>query len=776
MGLDFTPRSWADIFVHNGTNAQDFSRFEGLIHNALLSRDALWRKFLDPRRDISAECGYPPQGSYIAAQEYQLLYDREDIAARVVEVLPKESWQVQPSVYESEDPEVTTPFERGWDQLSQQLRGDSLYQDEEGSLIWEWLCRVDQISGIGHYGVLFLGLDESERSPEDEQELLGPVDEQEQQQQEDQQDEQEGVEVSKVGKQWQAKKDKQRIQLDQQQAKVQQAQPGAKNGQNAAIQQGGNRSQAPQAPNGKVQQGVQQPDKGAATSDEELAQQQQNAIDSEDGKYFPQSVVGKQDQYVVGKDVKETPKLGKGSGAKPPLKWSKGMDLDEQGNPRIKLKGPTGQGGVGTGGGGSGTAGGQGQWGDYLSATDLSRPVVKASKLVYLRCFSEAMAPISAWDNNPLSPRYGQPTHYLITFNDPQNEPAQGLGYSQTTRQVHWTRIIHIADNLNTSEIFGIPRMQQVFNRLLDLRKLQSGSAEMYWRGAFPGLALSTHPQLGGDVKIDMSSVKDYMEQYMNGLQRYLMLMGMSAQTLAPTVVDPTSQIEVQINAICIKLGIPVRIFKGSERGELASSQDDAAWNDRLKFRQKYYISPRVIAPFVDRLIRLGVLPTPDGFSIDWPDLTSQSKQEKAQVAQAYTAAMAQYVSGGLNALITEEDYLVMFLGLDEEEARNIVMRAACAQEDQQQIEQNQQQHLIDQGLIPDPTQPQVIQSPDGKEFMAQQPPPNQKSPFGQSFTAQPGKMPFGRTGAAATGGKGGGGMAGGNGKPKGQVPPQFRK
>jgi hypothetical protein len=117
---------------------------------------------------------------------------------------------------------------------------------------------------------------------------------------------------------------------------------------------------------------------------------------------------------------------------------------------------------------------------------------------------------------------------------------------------------------------------------------------------------------LGGDVTIDSDDVRDQIENYINSLQRYLALTGMSAHTLAPQVSDPSSQIDKHLEAICIQLGIPKRVFMGSERGELASSQDDASWNDRLKARQNGYITPRIIVPFIDRLISVGVLPEPN--------------------------------------------------------------------------------------------------------------------------------------------------------------------
>jgi hypothetical protein len=314
-------------------------------------------------------------------------------------------------------------------------------------------------------------------------------------------------------------------------------------------------------------------------------------------------------------------------------------------------------------------------------------------KLRYMRCFPESLAQVVQFESNPSSPRFGHPIMYMVTFNDPYEQHG-GIGVPLATRNVHWTRVIHVADNLGSSEVFGIPRMRAVMRRLQDLVKLYGGSAEMFWRGAFPGLSVETHPQLGGQVKMDVPKIRGMLEDYQATLQRFLILSGMSAKTLAPQITDPTAQINVQVEAICIKLGIPIRIFKGSERGELASSQDDAAWNDRLKGRQKTYITPRIIAPFVDRLIALGVLPKPNaprpaprqavqgrggftlrsrtGFSVWWPDLTSQTDQEKAQVALTRTQSMVAFQSGASN-LMTEQDWLVGEMDYTEEEAAAIL-------------------------------------------------------------------------------------------------------
>lgn len=293
-------------------------------------------------------------------------------------------------------------------------------------------------------------------------------------------------------------------------------------------------------------------------------------------------------------------------------------------------------------------------------------------RLLYLRVFPESLAQINRYETNPTSPRYGFPVEYTITLNDPALV-MDGIGYQSGAVRVHWTRVLHVAEVTESSEFLAPPRMQHVLNPILDCRKIRGSSAEGYWRCGFPGYSFETHPELGGDVDVNRADMRDMFEEWLNGLQRGLFTSGFTVKTLSPSVTDPTTWLLVHIQAICIKMGCPQRVFMGSERGELASSQDDAAWNDRLKERQWNYLTPRLIIPFVDRLIAYGVLPEPEEYHVFWPDLTSQTGAEKASVALQKTQAAGQYVTSGANQLIPEFDFYTRFLGFTDDEAQAIL-------------------------------------------------------------------------------------------------------
>ncbi len=301
--------------------------------------------------------------------------------------------------------------------------------------------------------------------------------------------------------------------------------------------------------------------------------------------------------------------------------------------------------------------------------------VKRERKLLFIRVFDESLARISKYETDVNSPRYGQPIEYAIDFTDPINR-QMGQGVTISTQFVHWHRVIHNADNLGSSEVFGTPRMRPVWNSLCDIRKVRGGSAEMYWLGAFFGISFETNPQLGGDVEVDSAEMEDSVEEYMNGLQRWLLLKGVVAKPIAPTVVDPTSQLEVQVDAICVQKGCPKRIFKGSERGELASSQDERAWQSRIRGRQTGYVTPKMIVPFVDRLIKAGVLPEPKEFHVAWPSMDALTEAERVDIMVKVVQAITAYMQGGGPNMLAPMDFWTQ-LGKTEEEAEAIISNVA---------------------------------------------------------------------------------------------------
>lgn len=304
-------------------------------------------------------------------------------------------------------------------------------------------------------------------------------------------------------------------------------------------------------------------------------------------------------------------------------------------------------------------------------------------KLLYMRPLDETVVKVKETQRDVSNPRYGLPTFYEVMFSEPNPATDTSTSAPPATRpvNVHWSRVIHLADNRFNSEVYGMPRLERVFNRMLDLKKIAGGSGEMFWKGGFPGLSLETQPGLGDDVELDTEKTKEELLKYMEGLQRYIATTNMTAKSLLVQVADPSPHAMLQLKLIAIAMAVPWRVFAGSEQAQLASEQDTRAWNKRLNRRREEYLSPFVIRPFVDRLIRLGVLPNPgEGFIVDWGDLNAPSDKEQAEVAKVQTEALANYTQKGVDLLIPPFLFLTLVMGYSDEEAKSIVADAEARQ------------------------------------------------------------------------------------------------
>lgn len=299
---------------------------------------------------------------------------------------------------------------------------------------------------------------------------------------------------------------------------------------------------------------------------------------------------------------------------------------------------------------------------------DFATEAKTAKGLLYLMPYGQGAATIQKYDEDTKSERYGLPLMYQIQMST--------VGTSGMSKSVHHSRVIHVAEDCLESDVEGIPRLKSILNRLEDLDKVAGGSAEMFWRGALPGLGFKVDKDavLG---KQDATDLTDEIEDYMHGLRRYMLLEGMSVEKLEMQVADPSNHIAILIDLIACAIRMPKRILLGSERGELASSQDERAWADRIEERRKEHCEARILRPFVDRLVEVGVLSKhgEEGYTVKWSDLRAPSDKEIADIGKIRSQSIKNYVdSTGADEIIPPEVFYEMILGLGPDEIERITM------------------------------------------------------------------------------------------------------
>jgi uncharacterized protein len=240
---------------------------------------------------------------------------------------------------------------------------------------------------------------------------------------------------------------------------------------------------------------------------------------------------------------------------------------------------------------------------------------------------------IATFVTDASDPRFGMPQTYQLRRTDFSSPNFQ--------KPVHWTRIIHIAENTLETDVYGQPVLERIWNLLDDLDKCTGGGAEAFWLRANQGL----HLDIDKDMELDdataaIENLKKEAELYQHQATRWLRTRGVDVKTLGSDVANFSNPADAILTQIAGAKGIPKRILTGSEMGELASSQDRDNWRDQIIGRQGSYAGPYIVRPLIDRLIKYGYLPTPkkgaNAYEVKWPQIQTLTETERAEGAQKW--------------------------------------------------------------------------------------------------------------------------------------------
>ena len=334
-----------------------------------------------------------------------------------------------------------------------------------------------------------------------------------------------------------------------------------------------------------------------------------------------------------------------------------------------------------------------------------AKPVIGKPSLEYARPFSQANVTVKTLVVDTKDPRFGQPEMYKLKIvQSAEKKVVSGKASTKTVdKEVHWSRVIHIAPNPMDSLVYGTPKMRSVYNRLQDIETTMAGTTEALWKGGFPGIAFQMDP-LGSASDDDVTEMKEDLAKYEHGLQRFLRLKGVEANTLDQQIADPGPQLEAELSLVAASTGIPKRILMGSEMAQLASSQDRLTWWDRVMSYREDIVEVFILRPFIDRLIEFKILPPPtaeEGYTVAWPEFDASSDVDKATILKLRTESMAAYIQGGLEAIIPAEIYLTKFMKMDKDEAKEII-EAAKEQIDKEAKEAEAEAKASDKTQLPE--------------------------------------------------------------------------
>jgi len=98
-------------------------------------------------RDVQKVLGYPDLDQETALERYRAKYEYQDIAARIVDTFPEETWKNPPKV-----------LDEGEEQTEFEAQANTLLD----STLTTYFRRLDKAQRLGEYGLMVLGFDDGQ--------------------------------------------------------------------------------------------------------------------------------------------------------------------------------------------------------------------------------------------------------------------------------------------------------------------------------------------------------------------------------------------------------------------------------------------------------------------------------------------------------------------------------------------------------------------------------------------------------------------------------------
>lgn len=298
----------------------------------------------------------------------------------------------------------------------------------------------------------------------------------------------------------------------------------------------------------------------------------------------------------------------------------------------------------------------------------LEAPLPKLSKpddILYLKPLAEDNAKVESLVKDPNDPRFGEPEFYTLQLGKGDTSslrPAVGTE-ALLTKKAHWTRIIHVAEGLLEDDVYGEPRLQASWNYLDDLAKIVGGGAEATWKRLHPRTLFDLDPELGDLTPEAEAALVDEMEEIAHDLKEHAITRGITPHLLSHAVQNFGANADAVEKLIAATHAIPARILFGSERGELASSQDRDTFAELVSGRRMSVGTP-IVRALVDRLVEYGALPEPAEYEVVWPEMDEMPESEKAEIVGKLASANQANVDAGGGLVITANEMRDGVLGL----------------------------------------------------------------------------------------------------------------
>lgn len=236
--------------------------------------------------------------------------------------------------------------------------------------------------------------------------------------------------------------------------------------------------------------------------------------------------------------------------------------------------------------------------------------------------------------------KLGVATNYFST-----DGPISAATGSLLERDVHWSRVWHIANGTLDNKVYGQSMYRRIMNRFIDYEKVAGATAEGKYRYASPKIHADMDPAMSIDPA-EEALYKDQLDGLRHGFEDVIRTRGVKLNMLNGVVASMKDDVDTLLRSMAASHGIPARVLSGSEEARMAGAQDDNHTNDRQTEIWGYYATPQLTG-FIKRLIDFNYMTKPKELTIVWPEIEEHTEMEKSTIAGIIALANSNQIKSG---------------------------------------------------------------------------------------------------------------------------------
>lgn len=294
-----------------------------------------------------------------------------------------------------------------------------------------------------------------------------------------------------------------------------------------------------------------------------------------------------------------------------------------------------------------------------------SEPVKSLSgplSVVNLKPIYEGQLRVELTGQDVTQPDYGQPTLYSF---EPSNDGSRNRD-ENTTIKIHPSRIIIAAEGADDGSIYGISALENIYNDLMDLRKICGAGGEGFYQNTRNAPVINA----GKDFKspsttAEKEALEKEIDDFLGKWQRKFVSKGLEFNYPDVRLDQPKEFAENSWNNISAGSNISSSELRGAQTGVLAGDKDNKSTMVMIQSRRENFLT-ELVSDVINWFMLHNVIEAAP-FEVIWDDLTSASDEEKLALGFKMSETnLNQFRSGG--APVYEESEIREISGFKPED------------------------------------------------------------------------------------------------------------